>query len=100
MNRLLTQGEVCELLRISYPTLCRWLNAETFPQPVNGRRRKLLFDPDAVEAWIKNQRGPPVSTPAVTCSTKQRNDTRSFQERQRLAELSLQKHSLGHRPER
>jgi len=53
MKRLLTQGEVCELLRCSYSTLCRMMNAGDFLSPINGRGKRLLFCSDAVEKWIQ-----------------------------------------------
>ncbi|MCL2305167.1 MAG: helix-turn-helix domain-containing protein, partial [Planctomycetaceae bacterium] len=58
MKRLMTQGEVRELLRCSFSTLSRMMNSGDFVNPVNGRGRKLLFDPDAVEKWIKARQQP------------------------------------------
>jgi hypothetical protein len=65
------------------------LNAGVFI-PVNGRGRKLLFDPDAVEAWIK-ARQPPVNvnSPTVTCPAKQERDRKK---RVILARAIIDKH--------
>jgi hypothetical protein len=78
------------MLRISYPTLCRMLNAGDFVPPVNGRRRKLLFDPDAVEAWVK-ARSPPVN-PTVTNPVKQKQQDKDRKRRIQLARDSLNRH--------
>ena len=90
MRKLLTQTEVCELLRIHYSTLCRMMNSNNFVPPVNGRGKKLLFDPDAVESWIK-ARSPPV-TPTATTSTQRRKEKKSFEQRQAAATAALQRH--------
>jgi len=66
-KKLLTQSEVCERLRLKYGTLNRMMNAGDFVPPVNGRRRKLLFDPEAVEAWIKSRQK---RTSPVTSATQ------------------------------
>lgn len=87
MNQLLTQVEVCTLARISYPTLCRWLNAGIFPQPVNGRRKKLLFDPAAIEAWIKKS-----ATSTNHPPTQQRRVQVDYARRQAEAKATLQRH--------
>jgi len=91
MKRLLTQGEVCERLRIHYSTLCRMMNAGDFIPAVNGRGRKLLFDPDAVEAWIKS-RQPSIDTPPVTSPTKQRQLDKDKKRRLEAARASLERH--------
>ena len=91
MNKLLTQRDLCELLRVQYSTLNRWLNAGTFPQPVNGRGKKLLFDPDAIEDWVKSRQQPAVPIP--TPSTKRRRDKNSFEQRQVAAQAVLQRHA-------
>ena len=67
MKKLLTRRELCEVLCITYPTLNRMMNDGRFDvRPVNGRNRKLLFDPDAVEAWIKRQQTLiPAPTPPI-----------------------------------
>ena len=91
-KKLLTQREVCERLRLKYGTLNRMMNADDFVPPINGRGRKLLFDPDAVEAWIKSrqQRIPP-----ATSATQRRRDKKSFDQRQKAASASLQQHANG-----
>ena len=91
MKKLLTQRDLCELLRVQYSTLNRWLNAGTFPQPVNGRGRKLLFDPVAIEDWVKSRQQPVVLT--TTPPAKRRRDKKSFEERQAAAQAVLQRHA-------
>jgi len=91
MKRLLTQREVCELLRVQYSTLNRMMNAGDFVSPVNGRGRKLLFCPDTVEEWIKRRQQSVAPTP--TTPAKRRRDKKSFEQRQAAAEIALQRHA-------
>ena len=88
MERLLTVREVTELLRISYPTLYRWLKADTFPQPVNGRGRKLLWHPADVERWSNYRQ------PSAESATTGRSSAKSFQRRQESARAVLAKHGI------
>jgi len=92
MKRLLTQREVCELLRCSYSTLCRMMNAGDFLQPINGRGKRLLFCSDAVENWIKarqQQAVPAVSSPSPT---KQKQLDKDKARRLQAAREVLEKH--------
>jgi excisionase family DNA binding protein len=91
MQKLLTRGEVCERLRISYSTLCRMMNAGGFISPVNGRGRKLLFDPDALETWIKARQSP-VTTPTITSPTQQKRQDKEKQQRLAEARKRLEMH--------
>jgi len=93
MRRLLTQEEVCEILCIKYGKLNKMLNANEFIPPVFGRGKKLVFDPDAVEAWIKT-RSPPV-TPTVSTPAQQRREAKAFQERQKAADATLRRHNVN-----
>ena len=91
MKQLLTREKLCEWLCITYPTLNRMMNDGRFNvQPVNGRGKKLLFDPDAVEAWIKSRQQP--VTPVVPSSAQQRRRDKSFQRRQANAAAVLAQH--------
>ena len=94
MDRLLTRKEVCALLRISYPTLCRWMNDGRFIQPL-WRYRKLLFDSDAVEAWIKNRQTTPIPAPIVTNPVKRKKQEKDAQRRAELARQALDRHAAG-----
>ena len=101
MNRLLTQWEVCEFLRISYSTLCRWLNAGTFPQPVNGRGRgkKLLWTQDAITQWMnRNSESIDIAPLVNVCNpSKLKREAREWEERQRLAKATLERHAACRR---
>ena len=55
MEKLLTTKEVCELVRVKYPTIDRWLKAGTFPKPITGRGRKLLWTQESIETWMKKE---------------------------------------------
>jgi len=78
MEALLTIQDVMYLLRVSEPTIRRWL-AESrtgignFPKPINIMGRKLLWHPTDIEKWSNYspiQNAPPPPSPAAT---KQRN---------------------------
>ena len=66
MDKLLTTKEVCEVARVKYPALNRWMKAGTFPLPVGGRKRergrKLLWTQKAIETWM-NPEVEPIGTP-------------------------------------
>ena len=91
MKRLLTRKELCELLRIEYSTLNRMMNAGEFIASVNGRGRKLLFDPDALERWLQDRQQS--VTPTATTSKQRRKDKKAFEQRQADAQSTLDRHS-------
>jgi len=91
IEKLLTLQEVLELTTVSYPTIYRWLNAGTFPQPVNGRGRKLLWTQSAIISWM-NQQSTPVSNPIVTTSKERRQAEKAYQARQENARAVLERH--------
>ena len=88
MERLLTVREVTELLRISYPTLYRWLKAGTFPQPINGRGRKLLWHPADVERWSNYRQ------PDSGASARSKLNAKSWKQRQESASARLSQHGI------
>jgi len=90
MKTLLTQGEVCERLRIKYGTLNRMMNAGEFIASVNGRGRKLLFDPDALELWIRGRQQREAPPPS-----QRRRDKKALAERQAAAQAALDRHNKG-----
>jgi len=74
----------------SYSTLCRMMNAGTFPQSVN-RRGKLLFTQSSISAWMCQQ-SMPLSDPTVTTSKERRQAEKSYQVRQEAALATLERH--------
>ena len=80
MQSLLTLQDLLPLLKVSEPTLRRWL-AETrkgtgsFPMPINGFKRKLLFHPDEIERWAgcRQQSTPVAKIESATQRTKRNN---------------------------
>jgi hypothetical protein len=60
--------------------------------PVNGRRRKLLFDPDAVEAWVKSRQTLTFDTAIVTGTVAQRRQEKNRKRRLEAARATLDKH--------
>ena len=91
MNRLLTRKELCKLLGIHYSTLNRMMNAGDFISSVNGRKKKLLFDPDAVEAWIK-ARQQPVIPAVIGPKPAKQGQEKDRKRRLELAYVALEKH--------
>jgi predicted DNA-binding transcriptional regulator AlpA len=89
MEKLLTLQEVLELIRVSYSTLRRWMNAGTFPQSIG--RGKLLFTQSSVENWM-DQQSEPVNTPVVTTSKERRQADESWNSRQQAARATLERH--------
>jgi len=97
MKRLMTQGEVCELLRCSFSTLSRMMNSGDFLNPVNGRGRKLVFDPDTVEAWIKARQQPLqaiMSAGVVPNPAKQKQRDKNKIRRLEMARATLDRHRI------
>ena len=92
MKRLLTQGEVCELIRCSYSTLCRMMNENRFVTPVNGRGRKLIFCSDAVGNWIKARQQQAESTVSSPFPSKQKKQDKERKRRLEAAHIALEKH--------
>jgi len=93
--RILLIGEVASLLRISIPTLRRWLHESrrgqrNFPIPISeigGKCRWLASD---IEAFIASQSVAPLTNPPT--SKKIRQDKKAFLQRQALAEKTLERH--------
>ena len=90
MEKLLTLQEILELIRVSYSTLRRWMNAGTFPKSVNSRG-KLLFTQSSIAAWM-DQQSMPVSTPTITTPKERRQAEKSYQVRQEAARATLERH--------
>jgi len=95
MKKLWTQAEVCERLRIKYGKLNKLMNSGDFVPPVYGRGKKLVFDPDAVEAWIKNRQSPVIPAVSISTPTQQRRKAKAFRERQEAADATLKRHSVS-----
>ena len=95
MKRLLNRKELCEWLGIGDSTLYRMMKAGEFILPVNGRGRKSLFCPDAVEAWIKSRQQPVAQTAATNPTKSENQKNRDFAERQLRAQQSLERHGLN-----
>lgn len=91
MEKLLTLQEVLELIRVSYPTIRRWMKAGTFPASINGKGRKLLWTQSAIESWI-NRQSTPVSDSVVPTPRKHRQEDKSFLARQEAARAALERH--------
>ncbi|MDR0327725.1 MAG: helix-turn-helix domain-containing protein [Planctomycetaceae bacterium] len=96
MRRLLTRKEICERLGIHYSTLNRMMNRHEFIAPVFGRKRKLLFCPDALEAWIRSRQSSPISSSPISNPAEQnRKAEADFAARQSAAKIRLLAHAVG-----
>ena len=93
MNRLLTQEEVCALLRIHYSTLRRVIRTGELT-PVFGGRRKLLFTSESVEALIQSRQQPSPTPPNIgTAQLKKEQD--SYELRQSRAASIIHEHRIN-----
>ena len=98
MTKFFTQGEVCALLRISYQTLCRWMNARAFPQPINGRGKgkKLLWTEQSIIEWTNRQSASVYMPSSKTSGIRQQKcETKAFNQRQEAARQTLERHAAG-----
>jgi len=93
MEKFLTLPEVLELTRVSYTTLSRYWKAGLFPRPLLGRGKKLVFDPEAVSAWLQAQQQ--VAPPNIIPPSQLKRETKAWNERQQLAKATLAKHAEG-----
>ena len=96
MEKLLILREVLELTRVSYPTISRWLKTGMFPQPVNGRGRKLLWTQDSIAQWM-NRQSEPVIIPVITTPKERRQADKAYQTRQEAARIALERHRQSRR---
>jgi predicted DNA-binding transcriptional regulator AlpA len=101
MKRFLTVGEVLDLLRISRPTLGRYVKlarqgASDFPLPIQtGVKTKRLWHPTAIEQWSEYRQSTPVATVTIPSPSK---ITRSMQERRAQTEAILAGHGIALKP--
>ncbi len=54
MQTMLTTKEAAERLRVSVRTLMKWRKLGKGP-PAHKTERKLLYDPDEVQGWLRRQ---------------------------------------------
>jgi hypothetical protein len=66
------------------------IHAGTFPRPVNGRGKKLLWSQSSIESWMRQQ-SEPVNVPIVTAPTKCQAE-KSRQSRLEAAHATLERH--------
>jgi predicted DNA-binding transcriptional regulator AlpA len=97
-QRVLLIEDLIALLRVSRPTLDRWIREaregkSDFPIPFSEPRRRMLWDAYAVEHWIahRNQATLPVVSPIKS----EKRQAREYIERQEQALKVLERHGLG-----
>jgi hypothetical protein len=78
----------------SKSSIATLIDTGEFIAPLNGRGRKLLFDPDAVEAWVKS-RQPPMPTPTVLGTVAQRRQGQDRKRRLEAAHAALDAHRMN-----
>jgi excisionase family DNA binding protein len=81
MKPLLTNAQVCELLKISPATLTRWIRANKIPYVLLGTgptKLNVRFREDELEAWItRRSRGPGGMRGAAAAQSSSKNDVTS-----------------------
>lgn len=97
--QILEIGEVASLLRVSIPTINRWLrqtrNGEMdFPLPISPKGCKGRWLASDIERYIESQSN--VAPQVVVTSTKQqRREVKNFEQRQADSKRILEKHASG-----
>lgn len=97
MPKILLIGEIASLLKVSIPTLRRWLRESrrgqrSFPLPISeigGKCRWLASD---IENYLTAQS---VGMQVVSTVRETKRDQKDFQRRQEEAEKSLAKHRIN-----
>jgi len=94
MKKMLTRKELCELLGgIHSNTLRRKIKSGEVCPPI-FERGKLLFDPDALDAWVKSrQQAIPAHPPPASATDQHRKTNMTFEQRQCRAKQILLSHS-------
>ena len=93
--QFLTVDEILDLLRISLPTLDRYvrlarLGKSSFPIPVQvGAKRKRLWRMEDIERWLNNRVPMPSENATATNQKQQRRAAKVAQERQVAVEQAL-----------
>jgi len=88
-------GEVANLLRVSIPTINRWLRQSrmgqrVFPLPINTHRGKLRWLRTDIEKYIESLS---VTTPPVIPTTrKKQRGTKEYQEHQASVDRALERY--------
>ena len=97
MEKLLDLKDVLDSCRCSYPTLARWMSANLFPQPLNGRGKKLLWAEQQIFDWIESRRQQSTQAPTFSLPNhrQERRKMKDFAERQEAARQALERHSTG-----
>ena len=93
MNKLLTVRDLTDMLQVSYPTLYRWLNAGSFPAPLTGRGRKLLWTQSAIEEWMCRP-STLIENTTPSTATEQRRERKAYEQRQEAAKATLARHGI------
>lgn len=95
--RILLIGEVANLLRVSVPTINRWLRQArlgqgTFPLPISAKKCKGRWLSTDIDAFLHMQSTS--QTPALpdVSSPQRSRKTQSFKQRQDAARAALERH--------
>jgi predicted DNA-binding transcriptional regulator AlpA len=97
-HQILGIEDVAKMLQVSRSTIDRWCEEtreghNDFPCPFSFRGRKQLWTADIIQEWIQRRQSaanPPVNVP--TTSKERRQEQKAYQERQRKADQSLERH--------
>jgi len=101
MKKLLSGEQTCELLGCSPSTLNRLMNSGEFIPPVFPRKRgrRLAFDPDLLESWLRSRREAALANapPTIKRLTEGNKERESFAQRQECARQKLALHESARR---
>ena len=101
MQKLLTVAEVLDRIRISRPTLGRYVKLarqgeSDFPLPVQtGAKTKRLWHPAALELWVEGRQSSPVANTTAISPKQQRRTEKTYQQRQEAAWQVLGRHGVS-----
>jgi len=100
-QRVLLIEDLITLLRVSRPTLDRWVREARagkgdFPMPFSEPQRRMLWDANAVEQWIANRNQATRTTLSNVSPAKQmKRESKNFMDRQEAARQTLALHAAN-----
>jgi predicted DNA-binding transcriptional regulator AlpA len=94
--RILLIGEVANLLRVSIPTINRWIHQTRrgqgqFPLPISTNRGKGRWLSTDIESFLQSQSNTVLPVNTVS-ATQRKREAKSFKQRQDAAKVALARH--------
>jgi predicted DNA-binding transcriptional regulator AlpA len=99
--KILSIDDIRLQLGVSRSTIARWISEarrglNDFPLPFLPKGRRLLWTATCIENWINNRQAPP-PVKTFASSKKRRQESKAFQERQKIAKAVIEKHRRADR---